>query len=639
MEIVEKKPEESKYPNIKIFVSNRIDLDSASFSNPLLIPIRCGAVYDKRSNVSMLGDNTGENISERRRSFCELTVQYWAWKNVSADYYGLFHYRRFLNFSKFHFLEDEYGSVLADCIDTESQRAYGLTEETMRNLIRRYDLVIPEPRNVSKFPGSPSSILEQWSMAPDLHEADLKTMLTVIARFSKEYYETAQEYLNGKNGYFCAMHIMKAEIFREYCEWLFPILFELEKELEITYYTEEGQRTIGHLAERLFGIFVTHLKKSRPEIRIRELQTVLFQNPKQQISQLSPAFPAHLAKTIPIVFSASENFAPICTVAINSILQNANPDFFYDFIILESTITSNTKRIMQAFVQSNKNTSIRFFNAFPLTKNYHLVANEHISVETFYRFLIQDVLPDYDKVLYLDGDIVCNQDISLLFTEDISGYFLAAAHDPDMVGQIKYSNYAVMNYLKKEVKLENPYDYFQAGVLLLNTKEMRSAYSTQQWLTFASHRYKYSDQDVLNRYCQGHVKYIDMAWNTLIDCNHYRVPVIIKSAPGQIYQAYMTAREAPYIIHYAGFEKPWNQTSVDFECDFWKYARETPFYESMLFAVMKKAQQNNTIESPPPIGIKGALKNYIRKKGNKLCPPGTIRRKIAHKLFGWILKL
>ena len=88
-----------KKKDIKIFVSHRIDLDSETIDNPLFVPVRCGAVFDKRENVTMLGDNTGDNISEKRMSFCELTVQYWAWKNVEADYYGLCHYRRYFSFS------------------------------------------------------------------------------------------------------------------------------------------------------------------------------------------------------------------------------------------------------------------------------------------------------------------------------------------------------------------------------------------------------------------------------------------------------------------------------------------------------------------------------------------------------------
>ena len=97
--------------DIKIFVSNRIDLNSELISNPLFIPVRCGAVFDSRPETTILGDNSGENISERRKTFNELTVQYWAWKNVDADYYGLCHYRRYMIFSKKELQADPYTRI------------------------------------------------------------------------------------------------------------------------------------------------------------------------------------------------------------------------------------------------------------------------------------------------------------------------------------------------------------------------------------------------------------------------------------------------------------------------------------------------------------------------------------------------
>lgn len=68
---------------IKIFVSRRLDVDSTVVSNPIYKPVICGAVYakDEINKKYLLEDDTGENISSRRNSFCEFTVQYWAWKN------------------------------------------------------------------------------------------------------------------------------------------------------------------------------------------------------------------------------------------------------------------------------------------------------------------------------------------------------------------------------------------------------------------------------------------------------------------------------------------------------------------------------------------------------------------------------
>ena len=90
---------ENKKPLIKIFSTQRIDKKADVFDCDSIVPVRCGAVYDKTDGCGIIGDNTGENISEKRMTFCELTTQYWAWKNVDADYYGFCHYRRYFSFS------------------------------------------------------------------------------------------------------------------------------------------------------------------------------------------------------------------------------------------------------------------------------------------------------------------------------------------------------------------------------------------------------------------------------------------------------------------------------------------------------------------------------------------------------------
>lgn len=611
--------------DIKIFVSNRIDLESEQFKSEILIPVRCGAVFDKRENMGLLGDDSGENISERRLSFCELTVQYWAWKNMEADYYGLLHYRRFFNFTKYHYPEDAYSNVTDTKINKDAAWTYGIDDKTMRALIEQYDLILPTRHDITKLPEHPQSMRDQWCQAKDLHKDDLDIMLSAIQKLCPEYYTAAQQYLDGKMAYWCLIYIMRRDLFFAYCEWLYPLLFEIEKNIDISSYSEEGQRTIGHLAERLYGIYMTKLLHDRPELKVKELQTVVFFQPqKEQLMLKSAANEAATGKTIPVVFASSDAFAPICAVAIQSVIAHVTEEHFYDIIVIETGISEKNKRLIKLLAKEAKNVSIRFFNAQDCISAYDLHANEHITVETFYRFLIQNILPGYDKVLYLDSDLVCNRDIADLFQTNIDGYMIAAALDPDMAGQSNISDFDRIRYLRKEVHMEDPFSYFQAGVLLLNTREMRAAHSMDEWLTFAQKGYKYLDQDVLNRYCQGRVKFLDMAWNVLIDCNNYRVPVIIHAAPGDIKRAYHEARKDPYIVHFAGFQKPWNQLGVDFEEFFWKYARNTPFYEELLLNIVMPAVN---IQAPPPIGVKGALVNYFRKHCPKFMVPFAKRVK------------
>ena len=252
-------------PDIKIFVSHRIDLDSETVENPIYYPVRCGAIYDRRENVYMPGDNTGDNISEKRMSFCEFTVQYWAWKNIEADYYGMCHYRRYLSFSEKQFKAREYLMVQAPFISPFYEKKFGLLDvETMRNMITAHDVVVSEYAPVKTIPapgGKQKTVRELW----EAHDGEfidkevINVMFDLIDELAPEYSSSAREYFNGAlhRGFNC--FVMKKELFDRMCCFQFPILFALEARLDTTGYTDTMKRTPGFVGEMLYGIFVYHI--------------------------------------------------------------------------------------------------------------------------------------------------------------------------------------------------------------------------------------------------------------------------------------------------------------------------------------------------------------------------------------------
>lgn len=261
--------------DIKIFVSHRIDLDSELISNPLFVPVRCGAVFDPRSNVAVMGDNTGENISERRKTFNELTVQYWAWKNVKADYYGLCHYRRYMVFSEKELQADPYGNVLFDVLNYDSCTECSLLDPArMRKVIAGKDIIASVPYDVT-YRGF-HNLYEHYTEVPMQHRKDLETALEVVRELTPDYAESAEAYFNGVLFYPCNLFIMRKEVFEEYCQWLFKVLFELERRIDISKYDEQEQRVFGMLGERLFGVFYTHYIKTHPNSKCCTVQRALF---------------------------------------------------------------------------------------------------------------------------------------------------------------------------------------------------------------------------------------------------------------------------------------------------------------------------------------------------------------------------
>ena len=270
--------------------------------------------------------------------------------------------------------------------------------------------------------------------------------------------------------------------------------------------------------------------------------------------------------------------------------------------------------------------SLRFTNVERELSGYDLSTNNaHISIETYYRFLIQKLLPFYDKVLYLDSDIVINGDISKLYNTDLQGKLLGAIRDIDFLANLNVKHGKRMGYAKNVLKMKNPYDYFQAGVLVLNTKAMRERYTIKQWLTYASNpAFIYNDQDVLNAHCEGEVLYLPWEWNVVHDCG------------GRVGNLFVhpleSAKDAKTeeIIHYAGFQKPWTDPDCDFASIYWKYARETPFYERLLKRVVKANEPKIPEEALRPKHERAVGEdNPIRKIVDPLMPIGSRRRAMA----------
>ncbi len=253
--------------DIKIFVSRRIDVDSVAVPNPLFIPVRCGAVFDQQTDSPYLGDDTGDNISQKRMSFCEFTVQYWAWKNTTADYVGLCHYRRYLSFSTRTYRLGKHGLVENPLLDEKSMQRFGLLDETrMRRLITQYDLLcagipvahLPTPHGYAR------TVQEHWEAFTGLFFDDgiIDHLLELIDVIVPEYSDLAREYLesNVHIGYNC--FVMRWELFDRLCNFQFPIMGALANTLEGTDSIKKFSRTIAYAGEILFGIFLYYIIKT-----------------------------------------------------------------------------------------------------------------------------------------------------------------------------------------------------------------------------------------------------------------------------------------------------------------------------------------------------------------------------------------
>lgn len=626
-----------KEPIIKIFVSHRIDQVSETIDNPLYVNVRCGAVYDKRNPEEyghILGDNTGDNISEKKYRYSELTVQYWAWKNQNADYYGLCHYRRYLIFRNAcdDYERDQRDQVQCNYLNKENEKKLGLLDaESMEHLISQYDLLVNKEFDIRKVytpRGLQHSVLSHWRAWEDIiiPKGVIEQLLGLIKAMYPRYYNDAMEYLHGWKYRGYDLFIMKKALFHEYCQFQFNILQELEEQIDTTYFSENMTRVCAFMSEILHDVFIYHLTQGN-QYKVKNLDVAYFRETVYQ----DELFPAFTYNNIPIVLLSSEYYVPYVGVLIQSLKEHASPVNGYDIIILHKSINSELQKQLRRIIEGCKNISIRFFNAEAVIDDSRFyVSSQHYAVEAYYRILAPWILKHYDKAIVMDSDLVLNHDVFDLYNQEINDKCIAAVRDIVYMGLLNGFQPGVLSYTKEKMKMKQPYDYVNTGVMLMNLKRIREKCSDIELVRFCQeNHFNIQEQDGLNAFFEGEIKFIDLKWNYYVAVNsaiHYSVDW----APRKEKELYMSVNlysvtNMPYIIHYASQPKPWNDPNVKYSELWWQYAKKTEFYPLILFRMSQ-----GILYSTP---FNGMGLSFARRIADKLLPKGSRRREALKRIM------
>lgn len=220
---------------------------------PLCLPIQGGrAINPPIEKIS--GDDTGDNISEKNREYCELTVQYYAWKNIDEDYYGFCHYRRFFCFDRR--VKKPY--IAVGKITPKNAELLG-NEQEIINLCQNYDVILPKSEDIGV------SVQEHYISSKHHYKEDLQLFLDILNKTYPQLSDAAEEYLSQNRSYFCNMFIMKKDYFHEYCQMLFTLLSEYDSKKSL-HGSFQDDRTDGYLGERFVGIYLTYIRSKGAKI-------------------------------------------------------------------------------------------------------------------------------------------------------------------------------------------------------------------------------------------------------------------------------------------------------------------------------------------------------------------------------------
>lgn len=237
--------------NIKIIIATHKQYEMPE--EDMYIPLHVGA--EGKETLGYQADNRGENISNKNSYYCELTGLYWAWKNLNADYIGLSHYRRHFTCSKkIPKSEEEKFKIL-------------LNKEQVEKILENTDIIVPKKRKYYI-----ENLYDHYKHTMYIEPLD-KTKKIIEEKYP-EYLAEFENLHKRTSSHMFNMFIMKKEYLNQYCEWLFDILFELEKRVDLKQYDAFHSRFFGRVSELLLDVWINtnHLKYE--EVRVIDMQSI-----------------------------------------------------------------------------------------------------------------------------------------------------------------------------------------------------------------------------------------------------------------------------------------------------------------------------------------------------------------------------
>jgi lipopolysaccharide biosynthesis glycosyltransferase len=266
---------------------------------------------------------------------------------------------------------------------------------------------------------------------------------------------------------------------------------------------------------------------------------------------------------VPVFFTSDESYAPYLSVAIQSLIENANPSRRYRVIIQERGMRPQTQQTLKGM--STSNVSIEMCHITDRINNlvktdHNKLRADYVTTTIYFRLYIAELYPELDKAIYIDADTVVPGDVAALYDTDLNGNLIGAVQDCFMT-----ANRITTDYVTATQGFDAS-EYVNSGVLLMDLAGLRSIKFADKFthlLNTYHPRLIAPDQDYINAMLHDRRLMLDAKWNTMMTAGD--------QGPAD-----------PQIIHYNLFGKPWFYPDAMNAQYFWDYAPDSPFYLTLL---------------------------------------------------------
>ena len=616
---------------VRIFIP--VEHECIGFDTQSIQPIQSGASATD-SLVGAFHDNEGENIASKSERYGLLTVLYWMWKNVHAEYYGLCEPECLFDFSRRAPVRSGNASVEINRPNGSTLSALGIDDASINHLLSGVDIVTTSPITLRKSHDA-ASTPRQLLLNSLGGKTDFSGMiLDALSELCPDYVEDAAAYFDGRKIVTSSMFVMRARVFQDYCSWIFRILFKMESQIDWAGTSQGPSAQFPPVSVHLLNIFVGHQLRLNTEMRVCHLQIVRLKHFSRHLPP-SPVLPLDVPDgfAVPVVLISSGRNAPQLSTTIYSTIVNAAPWRPLDILVFHRGIRADDQREMREAFSCFSNVSIRFYDSAVWMHEFGIDPERgQLGLDQRILPLIQHALVYYDKVLYLTpGDVVLG-DIGGLFDVFLGDSIVGAVPDIDHLARLNSRANSAAGSKRSTSRKAEPSIRFATNVLLMNLDGLRHHISVEDWRQgLRSSGYSLCGEDFLNVCCEGQAKYLDWEWGVSFRSD-WETTSVLSNAPADSFAAYCVAKERPKIV----CQREINEMSRDWLAPgrepFWCYARQTPFYERMLQLHRSRSPQVDSGQEELP---SRSLSEHspLRRILDPLLPLGS-RRREALKAIG-----
>ena len=440
------------------------------FNNDMIVPIHAGrallrlkAAYDSDARTkleymekTMIGDDTGDNISLKNASYNELTAIYWAWMNYdkigNPTHIGLMHYRR-------HFIFKDLDNTFNECDyagpDYFSNKL-NFNKDIVNQILATHDFIAKKAAKCNR--------------AFDVYSANhrpenLLPAIEVLKEKFPEYTNACDKYFNGHDLYYLNMFVFPKQLFFQYCEFIFGILGELEKRIDTS-------RMRFFISEFLTGIFIQYLIDNGYN------------------GAFYPTMYLEETAVVPVVYAVSINSIRSTCVSISSLLRNLKQS-------TQLQLFAFCPADEQDIISSQINTVVKKYSNCKFT----IVPCHLENGATEEKLLAFAILNQKStKAIFMANNTICKGDITPFFRTSVDDYAIAGARSPYVVAGSKIDDMELV-----EIGLKDTKHYIDCGVMLINLQRLR-LFELDTLIKNAYAKTKLTLEEVINAVCYDQIR-------------------------------------------------------------------------------------------------------------------------------------